>query len=169
MFDGPIVRLGNWLTRRRRPRVRPEEVLLLAPHCLQWSDCPHNITHRPENCRRCGKCKVKDLIELAERFGLQFYVAGGGREAVRRVKRDDVRAVLAVACEKELREGMCAIFPRPVLGVVNLRPHGPCRDTDVEMAEVEAAVRELLAGPEADADASPAGAPDATPREEGTA
>lgn len=149
MLDRTIVRLGNWVTRRRGVRVRPDELLLLFPHCMQWSECPHNLTATLENCRRCGRCRVKDIIELAERLGLPMHIASGGREAVARVKEDDIKAVLAVACEKELREGLFAVLPKPVLGVINLRPHGPCKDTDVDIAEVEAAVRELLADQEA--------------------
>jgi hypothetical protein len=151
MLDATVVKFGNWLTRRRGVRVRPENLLLLFPHCLQWSDCPQNVTQKLANCRRCGKCRIKDLLELAERRGLQVYCASGGREAAARVKRPDVHAVLAVACEKELRQGMMATLPKPVLGVVNLRPHGPCRDTDVGLPAVEAALRELLAPPVDDA------------------
>jgi hypothetical protein len=60
------------------------------------------------------------------------------------VKQDCVDAVVAVACEKELREGMRATFPKPVLGIINLRPNGPCRDTDVDVAQVEDAMRWFL-------------------------
>lgn len=144
MFDAQITRLGNWVTRLRKVRVRPEELLLLFPHCLQWSKCPHNILADLENCRHCGKCKISELIQLAERMGIQIFVASGGRQAVKRVRQENVKAIVAVACEKEIREGLFATFPKPVIGVVNLRPSGPCVDTDCNMLEVESALREFL-------------------------
>ena len=94
----------------------------------------------PNICERCGKCKVKDVLELAEKHEVQCAAVTGGRLAVERVGRDDVHAVVAIACEKEIRDGMKGIFPKPALGVVNLRPNGPCRDTDVDLEEVEKAI-----------------------------
>ena len=139
-----FVKLGNALTRIRRKRVRPENLLLLFPSCLQNSDCEHKIVRDVHNCKRCGKCKVKNLVEMADKYGIQITVASGGRLALARVKAEDVHAVVAVACELELRQGMLKTFPKAVLGVINLRPHGPCIDTDVETDKVEQAVRWFL-------------------------
>jgi len=138
------VRLWNLLTRLRRNRCRPEHLLLIFPACLQNSRCPQKITNGLSECKRCGKCKVNDLIGLAEQYGTLCGVATGGHLALQQVKQNDVEAVVAVACEKEIREGMKGTFPKPALGIVNLRPNGPCRDTDVDLAEVEEAVRWFL-------------------------
>jgi uncharacterized protein len=144
MFDAPIVKLINWIHRRRKVRARPGEMLLLLPHCLQWQKCPHNVIATPENCKACGRCSIKDLTALAKRLGVPCAVVAGGRQAVLRVKDPSVKAVLAVACEKELREGLMAVFPKPAMGIVNLRPHGPCVDTSVDVDVVEKAIREIL-------------------------
>ncbi|MBN1256343.1 MAG: DUF116 domain-containing protein, partial [Planctomycetes bacterium] len=66
MFDSQIVKLNNWVTRLRKVRVKPGELLLLFPHCLQWSECPNNLIASLDNCKLCGKCRIKDLIELSE-------------------------------------------------------------------------------------------------------
>jgi len=134
----------NLLTRARRPRCEPERLLLLFPSCLQGSECAQKITADVANCKRCGRCKVKDLLELAERYGCQCAVATGGRLAVRVARDGSVDGIVAVACEQELMAGMLATFPKPSLGVINLRPHGPCKDTDVSIEEVEDAVRYFL-------------------------
>jgi hypothetical protein len=52
-----------------------------------------------------------------------------------------VDAVVAVACEKELQEGLKGVFPKPALGVINLRPNGPCVDTKVDLEELEETIR----------------------------
>jgi len=139
-----IVRFLNFLTRLRRPRCEPHELLLLLPSCLQRTECPQKLTSDPQNCQRCGRCRMKELLELAERYGCQCRVVGGGRLALEIAKRDGVKAVVAVACEKELQAGMGALLPKPALGVINVRPHGPCRDTDANVSEVEEAIRFFL-------------------------
>lgn len=141
-----VVGFWNRLTRLRRPRCKPENLLLLVPSCLQYSSCPHRVTADLANCKRCGKCQVKDIIELGEEYGVQCAIATGGRLALKRVKAEDVKAVVAVACAKELREGMRATFPKPVLGVINLQPCGPCKDTQVEMSKVREAIEWFLGG-----------------------
>jgi hypothetical protein len=128
----------------RRKRASPGAILLLFPHCLQRSACPQKITNDLKLCKRCGQCKVKDILELAEEFGVQCAVATGGRQAVERVKNDGVHAVVAVACEKELSQGIRGAFPKAILAIPNLRPHGPCKDTDVSLPEVRKAIQWLL-------------------------
>jgi len=139
-----IVRLMNMLTRLRRSRCAPERLLILLPSCLQCSECEQKVTNDVANCKRCGRCKVKDLVELAERYGCRIAAATGGRLALELAKSDGVDAVVAVACEKEIQQGFKGVFPKPALGVMNIRPHGPCKDTDVDLEEVEEAVRWFL-------------------------
>lgn len=139
-----LVKLLNSMTRFRRSRCKPEELLLLVPTCLQNSQCTQKITNDINECRRCGQCKVRDMIELSEKYGTRCAVATGGRVAMEMAKKKGVRAVVAVACEKELQVGMAALFPKPALGIINIRPHGPCKDTDVDLEEVEKAIRWVL-------------------------
>ncbi|MFO8007639.1 MAG: DUF116 domain-containing protein [Candidatus Brocadiia bacterium] len=139
-----LVKLMNFFTRVRRPRCRPEELLILVPSCLQCSECKQKITNDINECLRCGRCKIKDVLELSERYGTRCAVATGGRLALKMAKEDSVRAVVAIACEQELKEGMISVFPKPNLGIINIRPHGPCTDTDVDLEEVEEAIRYFL-------------------------
>ena len=138
-----MVAFWNFLTHVRRKRCAPERLLFLVPSCLQNSECKQNIAHDITQCQRCGRCKVADVLALAERLGASSAVATGGRLALQMAKDKAVDGVIAVACVKELTEGMRALFPKAVLGVVNMQPHGPCKDTDVDMAAVKAAVERL--------------------------
>ncbi len=144
-FSRAFVSLNNALRKVERRKVPAEQLLLLFPVCLQNSDCDAKITNDVSNCRRCGKCKVKSILEMAERYGVRAVAATGGELALQETKAKDVKAVVAIACEKELRQGIVAAFPKPVVGVVNLRPNGPCKDTDVNLPEAEAALRMCLA------------------------
>ena len=137
------VKILNFLTRIRRPTCPPERLLLLIPTCLQCSECEQNVTADVENCERCGRCKIKDVLEISDRYGTQRMVATGGRLALSRAKDDSVDGVVAIACEKELQEGLWGVFPKPALGIINLRPNGPCRDTDVDLEELEETIRDF--------------------------
>jgi len=138
------VKLLNLVARLRRKRCRPEELFMLIPSCLQNSECTQRITYDIMQCRRCGRCKVKDMVEMAESYGVRCAVATGGRLALEMARAESVKAVVAVACEKELTEGMRALLPKVSVGVINMRPNGPCKDTDVDLAEVEEALRRFL-------------------------
>ncbi|MFO7958470.1 MAG: DUF116 domain-containing protein [Candidatus Brocadiia bacterium] len=139
-----VVKFMNMLTKLRRTRCEPEEILILVPSCLQSSECRQKITNDIQECRRCGRCKVKDVLEMSERYGTRCAVATGGRLALEMAMQDRIKAVVAIACEKELQEGLLGIFPKPGLGIINIRPHGPCTDTDVELSEVQEAIEWLL-------------------------
>jgi len=139
-----VVGLSNFTTRLRRTRVLSDQLLLVLPHCLQSSACPNNIVAGVWNCQRCGKCNIGDLVELSRKYSCRIEVATGGRLAVQKVKDPSVKAVVAVACNKELRQGILASFPKAVLGVLNRWPKGPCKDTNVDLQAVERAIQWFL-------------------------
>ena len=119
----------------------PKNILLLTPHCLQNSDCQVKVTYRVENCKRCGKCRIKDLIELSEKYGVSLAVATGGTIARRIVleKRPDL--IIAVACERDLTSGIQDTTPLPVYGIFNERPFGPCLNTQVALDKIESVLK----------------------------
>jgi hypothetical protein len=144
VLDKQLVSLSNLMTKLRKKKCPPEGLLLLFPHCIQNSKCKQNIKHDLNECKRCGKCKVKDLLEISEEYGISIAVASGGRIALKKVMAEEVQGVVAIACEKELRTGLMATMPKAVFAVPNLRPHGYCIDTDVYMDDVLKAVERFL-------------------------
>ncbi len=144
---GFLLRLNNAMTRLRRPKVDASRLLLLVPHCLQVQSCERNVRGDLANCVRCGRCPLAELLALAERYGVRVELVSGGRKAVASARDPQVRAVVAVACGKELLAGLKAIFPKPTLAVGNRQPEGPCVNTTVDVAAVEAAIVKLLKQP----------------------
>lgn len=145
LLDTFFLQLNNLKNRFSKRRFPAENILLLLPHCLQNRECQVRLKHDVFLCKGCGKCKMKELKELAQRLGVQTYIASGGREALERTRSDDVGAIVAVACKRELAEGIRGAFPKKVVGVYNTWPHGACKDTDVDMVAVEATIRALMA------------------------
>lgn len=140
MIDKAVVQLNNFAVRLRRTRCRPEDLLVLFSHCLQRSACDCKITETIANCKRCGQCVVARFLDLADRTGVKLFVATGGRQAAERASRQDVKAIVAVACDKELRAGVVAAIPKAVLALNIAWPCGPCKDTTVDFQQVEDAV-----------------------------
>ncbi len=126
--------------------LKPEEIMVLTPHCIQKSFCKHKITNHIENCGRCGKCNVADLIKLKEKYGVKAFVATGGTLARKIILDNKPKAVISVACERDLTSGIQDVSKLPVIGIFNKRPHGPCFDTEMDTLEVEKAIKFFLGG-----------------------
>jgi hypothetical protein len=135
-----VIELNNRLIRADIDRFRTKRILILLPHCLQINDCDVRITNDIYNCKRCGKCGIKDLIQVADDNGLKLFVATGGNLARRIVKDMKPEAIVAVACERDLSSGIVDSYPLPVLGIPNERPCGPCINTKVSLDKVKEAI-----------------------------
>jgi uncharacterized protein len=139
-----FVEVNNELVLRTAGRYKPEEMLLLMPHCLQNSKCKRRLTYSIYNCKRCGKCPINDLITLSERYSIYLAIATGGTIARRIVIQRLPKMIVAVACERDMASGIQDTYPLPVYGVLNSRPHGPCLDTQVSIESVERAIRRFM-------------------------
>ena len=139
-----FVAMNNALVRASARLIPGDSLLLLLPHCLQSFECPHRVTSEVRNCRLCGKCEISDLIGLCDRYGIKMSIATGGTLARRVIVETRPRAIVGVACERDLTSGIQDAYPIPVIGVLNERPHGPCRDTTVDLKRVEDAVTLFL-------------------------
>ena len=128
----------------RASTISPDRLLILLPHCLQFDECPHKITRDIRNCKSCGRCQIGDLIAIADANRCMIMVATGGTLARKMIRELRPKAVLAVACERDLTTGIQDIFPLPVIGVLNERPFGPCCNTRVDLNKVQAVLDNFL-------------------------
>jgi hypothetical protein len=137
-FQRAVVNLNNRLVRGER--IGTKKILLLLPHCLQMDECNIRLTHNIQNCARCGRCKIRDLIEIAEANRLDLFVATGGTLARKIVTEIRPGAIVAVACERDLSGGLADTYPIPSIGITNERPFGPCFNTQVDLEKVRDAI-----------------------------
>lgn len=134
------IKLINQLNSQANVHYKPEEVLILVPHCLQKADCPYKITVDVHNCHRCGRCSINGLLAISEERGVKLAVASGGTFARKAIKDQKPKAVVAIACYRDLFSGMRDMKKVPIIGVLNERPNGPCYNTTVQLCRVNQAL-----------------------------
>jgi hypothetical protein len=139
-----FISVNNDMVLAEAGRFKPEEILLLMPHCLQNSKCDRRLTYDINNCKRCGKCPIAGLLELHDKYGVNLAVATGGTIARRIVVQMRPKMIIAVACYRDLSSGIQDTYPLPVFGVLNERPNGPCLDTIVAPHLLEEALHRFL-------------------------
>jgi geranylgeranyl diphosphate synthase type II len=116
--------------------------VLLLPHCLRPSqDCPGKMTKQGLDCTGCSltDCAIYKLRAAAAEVGYGgVCVAPGGRLAIRFLADRQPDGVVAIACDKELEEGLEAIAQmewegdQPIVVTFPLSQDG-CVDTEVDV------------------------------------
>ena len=139
-----FIQVNNQMVMARKIKTTPDRLLMLLPHCVQQADCKHKITRDIENCKQCGACPVSDLMQMSRKYGVHMRVATGGTLARQVVQQLRPKAIVAVACERDLVSGILDCMPLPVYGVLNVRPHGPCFNTQVILPEIDKAIESFI-------------------------
>nr|WP_246347268.1 DUF116 domain-containing protein [Desulfurispira natronophila] len=140
-----LVQYNNkYVIKRHGNTLAPQDLLILLPHCLQVRDCDYRVTTDIGRCVGCGRCSIHHFVRIGKEYGVNICTATGGTLARRIIREQRPRAIVAVACSRDLYSGLSDTFPLPVVGVFNQLHHGPCIDTSVDTSAVEGAVRQLL-------------------------
>src|SRR5580765_8022029 len=117
----------NTLAERRGRQVGKGELLVLIPRCL-------------------SKQALDGVLEIAGRYEVPVFVATRGQLARRVIRERRPRAVVAVACERDMMTGLRDVAGKlPVLGLTMQLPNGPCRDAVIDLEQMEKWVQELVA------------------------
>jgi uncharacterized protein len=127
----------NTLAERRGRRVGKGELLVLIPRCL-------------------SKEALDGVLEIAGRYEVPVFVATRGQLARRVIRERRPRAVVAVACERDMMTGLRDVAGKlPVLGLTMRLPNGPCRDAAIDLGQMERWVQGLVAEAPAPAHTTP--------------
>jgi hypothetical protein len=129
------------ITEDQLSKIDPSQRVLLLPHCLRHSQtCQGKYNEQGLDCQDCtADCSVSRLRRAALKLGYGgVCIAPGGRLAVNYVKRNNPRGIVAVACQKELEEGIECLNDllrdeglMPPIVIVPLERDG-CVDTEVD-------------------------------------
>ena len=132
-----FINVNNAFIKTNKLKLKPKEILLLLPHCLQNYDCSYRVTNIIDNCVDCGKCVIMKLKNISKVYNINIAIATGGTLARKIIIQTRPKFIIAVACQKDLVDGLLEVFPIPVLGLLNDRPQGPCINTDVDVSIIE--------------------------------
>ena len=139
-----LIDINNNIVKLRGIKVKPDELLLLLPHCLQNSNCRIKLINNLANCCRCGECSIKDLSEIGINQKIRLSLAKGGTEARKILGEIKPKAVIAVACERDLISGIIDSYPISVYGIINNRPFGYCKDTCINLRAIRDGIEFFL-------------------------
>jgi len=119
-------KIHNLILRFKKIRIKPQELMVLLPRCLK-------------------KDYFQSLRRLKEKYDFQMFTVGGGTQARLKIRSVMPRAIIAVACERDLLSGFIEVNPKiPVIGLSNIRPEGPCQNTEIDLRQIEMTIRHLL-------------------------
>jgi len=125
--ENASVKVYNALALIRQRKVKTGELLLLVPRCL-------------------SRETLEGVLEVAKRYAVPVFVATRGQLARRVIKERRPRAVVAVACERDMVSGLHDVAGKiPVLGLVLKLPSGPCKDTVLDLVQLENWVKAYVA------------------------
>ncbi len=141
VIDNMIIEIENNLMRNDYMRTDYKDRLMIVPQCLRHPNCPARTSPNTIECIGCGLCSIKEIKKEAEELGYTFVISPGGTFSKRRIKEVKPKAVLGVACEFELREGLdaCMEYGVPAQGIPLLK--GGCVQTLVDWDKVRETMR----------------------------
>ena len=121
--ENAAVKVYNALALLRGRKVGKGELLLLIPRCL-------------------SKEALDGVLGIAGKYGVPVFVATRGQLARRVIRERRPRAVVAVACERDMVSGLHDVAGKvPVLGLTMTLPSGPCKDALLNLGQLEDWVR----------------------------
>ena len=136
-----FLNFNNEIVLTDQKNVRNSNILVLLPHCLQKDDCTVRITTDIINCEECGGCDIATIKKLIEQQQVEAAVATGGSLARKLIQDKNPNVIVAVACHRDLLDGLRDAWRYPVYAVLNERPNGPCHETTVSIASIEFAIQ----------------------------
>ena len=117
--------------------------VLVLPHCLRDTRCPAKLTPNGVECIFCNRCKIAEIIKVANEKGYKVYIIPGSTFLKRILKEERPEAVFGVACNRDLFYGMNSLSRKgiPSQGQPLLRDG--CINTLVDVDELITRLKSL--------------------------
>lgn len=139
-----VLKFNNNRVRKKISKIELKKISILLPHCIQKESCKIKITSDIENCKKCGRCNIGDILALKEEHkNIDVKVATGGTLARLYLKKEKPNLVIAVACKRDLLSGIKDCFPIPVYGILNEIIDFPCVNTKVSIEKIRKVLDEV--------------------------
>jgi len=121
-----FMKVHNVLLGAESRRTTPDKLMLLLPRCLT-------------------KENNQDFRKLRDKYKFHLHTVGGGTQARLKIREIRPHVIIAIACERDLLSGFRDVNTHiPVIGFPNKRPEGPCKNTCVDLNEIEQSIKRCL-------------------------
>ncbi|MCK5145935.1 DUF116 domain-containing protein [bacterium] len=125
-LSNSFVNVSNLLIRTRVRKVLPEQLMIILPRCLH-----KNVLGR--------------IQSISKSLCIPTYIVSGGSKARQVIIENRPKALIGVACERDLLSGIQDVLNKiPVIGIPNIRPEGPCKNTEINWIDFENALLTFL-------------------------
>ena len=131
--------IRNKLNELKYVSVPYSERILFLPQCLRNSQkCKAVLGEEGWICKECGSCKIYALTNIAKKTGYsQVFIVPGGSMVHKLIEKYKPNAVTGVACFNELSMASDKLHGSLLGHQSILLLKDGCRDTDVNVEEVE--------------------------------
>ena len=143
-----MVEINNRIWHETFSNTPYNQRLLLLPQCLKnAAACTAEIDELGLICRRCGKCSIASLEEIAEKLDVMSLVAEGitsTNAIIGLFENGDIDAVIGVGCLESLEKSFPLLVDNAVPGMAVALNCSGCKNTTVDEDYVEKMVSEFV-------------------------
>ncbi|MGM0406048.1 MAG: DUF116 domain-containing protein [Thermoplasmatota archaeon] len=138
LYDQVYIVIKNRSYKKEFENTPKRDIIIFLPQCLRNSEkCEAELTDKGYECKHCGGCSISTIIKSANKLGYSdVFVVPGGSLVRSIIKEKRPGAIVGVACNYELVEGIehASVHGIPTQSIPLLR--GGCKDTKVDEEEV---------------------------------
>ena len=127
----------NVLCLDKYQNIQTHDKILLIPHCLRNADkCQAPVDEDGYHCKKCGACVISEIVNHADELGIKWYIAGGGSQAMRLVKKIRPKGVIGIACYDEALMALAKFMEYDIPTQAILLTQDGCVNTQVDIKAV---------------------------------
>jgi uncharacterized protein len=137
--DGKIVdqigvEVRNKVNEKVYKHTKPQDTIVVLPHCLRSTECEANLETSGLVCNNCNRCVIGVIKTKAEDKGFKVFIIPGSTFLKKILEKNDFKAVLGVACYQDLNLSMMKLSKFSCQGVPLLKDG--CINTKVDVKAV---------------------------------
>jgi len=124
------VEVRNKVNEKFFKKIKPQDKILVLPHCLRHADCEAKLESSGLVCKDCNRCVIGVLKSKAENKGFKVFIIPGSTFLKKILEKNNFKAVLGVACYQDLNLAMMKLSKFSCQGVPLLKDG--CINTKVD-------------------------------------
>ena len=128
------VEVRNKVNEKFFKKIKPQDKILVLPHCLRHADCEAKLESSGLVCKDCNRCVIGVLKSKAENKGFKVFIIPGSTFLKKILEKNNFKAVLGVACYQDLNLAMMKLSKFSCQGVPLLKDG--CINTKVDSRAV---------------------------------